>query len=55
MKTKLQDISGYLLFLLLLIVLGPLLFVSSGLLAIPRFYMYVDSKVHDKEPRKYNF
>ena len=52
-KQKLRDIGGYILFLLFLIVMAIPLFVTGGLLAIPRFYLYVSAKVHNKEPKRY--
>ena len=55
MKNIISDVGGYLLFLLFMLVCAPIIMVYGGLIAIPRFYMYVSSKVHDQEPRKYYF
>ena len=48
-------ICGFCLFIGLFIVVLPLLMLSGAILRPVRYFKYVVAKVHDKEPKKYDW
>ena len=55
MIDKIMDKIGYLLFLSLIIIISPYLFITGGFARIIRFYKYVIAKEANKEVDTYNY
>jgi len=53
MRQKLSDYFGYVLFLLFLVLISPILFITGGIRRIQRFYMYVRNGVKEETPKRY--
>ena len=55
MIDKIMDKIGYLLFLSLIIIISPYLFISGGVSRIIRYYKYVSNTMHNKDLDQYFF
>lgn len=55
MKQKLSDKLGYIMFIVILIVLSPFLFVSGGMVRVKRYYLFVSNSVNDKPIKTYKW
>lgn len=53
MKTKLLDVLGFILFLLMFIFMLPILIISGAILRPVRYFNYIKAKVNDKEHNKF--
>lgn len=55
MKVKLENIFGFILFILIFLGLLPLLMIYGAFITPLRYFLYVVAKVHDKKAKEYYF